>query len=405
MVVNLDIFLLEFALLLILVAYTLRSFQITDQKVIFIAIVLLLAFGVISIFGLNRWKWGRIRIMILVLLIVIVYGFLLQREVKARIADNNSKSVHDGVILTEASYRALISGENPYSVNFTGTLIGQKYFDSQIRPTIHYPYSPLMFLTSVPVFFVTERLFGIIDMRITLFVFFLLSAWIGALVVREKILFLILFLLNPLFVPMIFYGANEVILLFFLILVLYFLNGKKTVLASASMGLVAGTKLLFAPVVPLYFIYIFLVHKKDRKAVILNLKKFLLVSLLIYLPFLIWNSSDTLGALLSPWFGAGEELYPIAGFVGVAQFLTSLGVVTRTSTFPFLILFLPFEIIFLVFSFRFLKKSLSVHILTVLFAFNFILVLAFSRLVQTYYLAFISQILLLSAFVGRDKKE
>src|SRR3989344_5648405 len=386
MVVNLDIFLLEFALLLILVAHTLRSFQITDQKVIFIAIVLLLAFGVISIFGLNRWKWGRIRIMILVLLIVIVYGFLLQREVKARIADNNSKSVHDGVILTEASYRALISGENPYSVNFTGTLIGQKYFDTQIRPTIHYPYSPLMFLTSVPVFFVTERLFGIIDMRITLFVFFLLSAWIGALVVREKILFLI------------FYGANEVILLFFLILVLYFLNGKKTVLASASMGLVAGTKLLFAPVVPLYFIYIFLVHKKDRKAVILNLKKFLLVSLLIYLPFLIWNSSDTLGALLSPWFGAGEELYPIAGFVGVAQFLTSLGVVTRTSTFPFLILFLPFEIIFLVFSFRFLKKSLSVHILTVLFAFNFILVLAFSRLVQTYYLAFISQILLLSAF-------
>src|SRR3990167_5699223 len=269
MVVNLDIFLLEFALLLILVAHTLRSFQITDQKVIFIAIVLLLGFGVISIFGLNRWKWGRIRIMILVLLIVTVYGFLLQREVKARIADNIRKGVHDGEIWTKAYYRALISGENPFSVNFTGTLIGQKYFDTQIRPTIHYPYSPLMFLTSVPVFFVTERLFGIIDMRITLFVFFLFSAGIVALVVREKIFFF-----------------------FFLILVLYFLNGKKTVLASASMGLVAGTKLLFAPVVPLYFIYIFLVHKKDRKAVILNLKKFLLVSLLIYLPFLIWNSSD-----------------------------------------------------------------------------------------------------------------
>lgn len=394
---------LEVSLLFILAVQLFRVEQITSQIIILIAAFLLVIFSFVSILGTGRGKLDTIRLWCLVFLVLLVQGFLLTRAVITRNLEG-SKSLHDGVIMTEASYRALISGRNPYSENLSDLLEREKYTHVSLRPTIHYPYSPLMFLTSVPVFWVTDSLFGVVDMRVTLFVFFLLAALVGASVVKEKILFLILFSFNPLFVPMLFYGANEVIILFLFVLLIYFLNKKREALATVTLGLATATKLLFLPAVPLYFIYVFLTNSRSMKVVLKHLQIFLLVSLFIYLPFLIWNGSDTINALISPWIGASEELYPIAGYIGIPQLLTSIGLVFQTSTFPFLIFVLPFEALLLIFSFKVLKKSLNLSILGVLFAFNILLVLAFSRLVQIYYLAFISQIILLASFLPAEKK-
>lgn len=396
---GLEQYLLEAVLLFTLVIHIFRSEQITNPLIIFFAAIPLFVFILFSVITIKSKLVKNVRLLVLILILVITNHSILFQKINER--KNMKASVHDGVIMTEVSYKALISGRNPYSENLSETLEREKYTDVSLRPTIHYPYSPLMFLTNVPVFLITDNLFGVLDMRISLVILFFLTAYVGTLMVREKILFLIIFLSNPLFVPLLYYGANDIIILFLFFLLVYFLHIKRETWATIMLGLATGTKLLILPLAPLYFLYLFMSFKKGKTgSLIKQMVIFFLVNLVIHLPFLIWNSRDIANALLSPWIGMGEELYPIAGYFGIAQILTGLGLISKTSSFPFLIFVVPFEAIFLVISFKILKKYLNIQTFSIIFVFNLLLILAFSRIVQTYYLAFISQILLLSSFVG-----
>src|SRR3990167_1863994 len=110
---------------------------------------------------------------------------------------NWKASVHDGVIITESAYKALISGKNPYSVNFSEELSSQKYKGKiPNHAEERYPYSPILIFMNVPILLLSQS-FGTVDMRITLTVFFFLTAAVGAYYVSQKRLFLIIFLTNP----------------------------------------------------------------------------------------------------------------------------------------------------------------------------------------------------------------
>ena len=395
---NINILILESSLLFILVVTLFRSQFIENRIVILLTAILILVFILLSFFPVKSLHFKNIRFFLLISILIIIQGYMLIKSVGDRRVEQGS--VHDGIILTEASYRALIKLQNPYSVNFGDVLNREKYFgDVPLWAVFHYPYSPMMFLVNMPLFYATDKLFGLVDMRITLVVFLFLTALIGALMVQGKILFLIIFLLNPLFIPLLFYGANDIIILFFFFLLLYFLKIRRETLATITLGLATGTKLLISPLVPLYFLYIFLTRKGKTRSPIKQIGIFLLVNLAIYLPFFIWSRHDLMDDLLSPWFGKGVYTHPIAGFLGVGQILNRLGLISSDASFPFFIFVVPFNAIFLVISFKILKKSLNIQTFSIIFVFNLLLILAFSRIVQTYYLAFISQILLFSAFL------
>ncbi len=399
---NLNIFILESALLFIFVVHAFRTFQITNLFAILLTALLLLGFFASSIFPRKMPNFGKIRLFLLISILLTVYSFLLIQEVDSRVNAQNSKNVHDGVIITEFSYRFLISGLNPYSLDFGNVLNHEKYDgDVPLRATVNYPYSPMMFLVGVPIYLITDNFFNTIDMRITLVIFLFLTAFLGALMVREKILFLIIFLLNPLFIPLLFYGANDIVILFFLFLSLYFLYLRRELWATVMLGLATGTKLLILPLAPLYFLYLFMSFKKKKtEKFIFNIAIFIFVNLVIYLPFLIWNPRDLIGDLLSPWIGNSVYAHPIAGFLGVGQILSKLGLVSADSSFPFFIFAIPFELCFLALAFKVFKESKHILTLSVFMAANLILLLSFSRLLQTYYLAFVFQILLFASFVN-----
>jgi len=396
---NINILILESSLLFILVVTLFRSQFIENRIVILLTAILILVFIPLSFFPVKSLHFKNIRFFLLISILIIIQGYMLIKSVGDRRVEQGS--VHDGIILTEASYRALIKLQNPYSVNFGDVLNREKYFGSvPSYAAVHFPYSPMMLFANMPIFWLSDNLAGFIDMRITLVIFFFLTAFIGTLMVREKTLFLIIFLLNPLFVPLLYYGANDIVILFFFFLQLCFLHFKKQSLATVMLALATGTKLLILPLVPLYFLYLFMLSNKADKLRIF-FKQFLLftlVNLIVYLPFLIWNSHDLLEDLIFPWIGNGILSHPIAGFLGVPQILSRIGLIPVDSSFPFFLLALPFLGLLSIFSFYILKRSAHPANLCMLFALNILLLLSFSRLLQTYYLAFISQILLLSAF-------
>lgn len=394
---------LEPTLLLVLTLDCLKSFQISNQGVILVVASLLLVYFLISFVLVNDHKFENIRFGFLVFFIMVVYAFLLVFKVNSRLVSVRTQDIHDGVIMTEASYLAIVSGVNPYSVNLSPVLTKEKYGkEVSLRPTIHYPYSPMMIIASAPFFVLSENTLGFIDMRVVLVVFFFLASFVASKMVNKKTLFLLLFALNPLFVPLLFYGANDVIVLFLFFVLVHFLRVKKITFASLILGLIIGTKLLFLPFVPVYFLYLLIGLGKRGQDLVKQVSIFLLISCVIYLPFMLWNSPDAFNALFSPWFGGGVEAYPIAGFVGVAQILHGLGFVSQSSTFPFLIFALPVEMIFLYFAQKSLKKSPGLDTFILLCVLSLIIILAFSRIVQTYYIAFVSEILLFASFARTD---
>ena len=401
---NINILILESSLLFILVVTLFRSQFIENRIVILLTAILILVFIPLSFFPVKSLHFKNIRFFLLISILIIIQGYMLIKSVGDRRVGQGS--VHDGVIVTEVSYRALMSGVNPYSVNFGDDLNREKYFGSvPSYAAVHFPYSPMMLFANMPIFWLSDNLAGFIDMRITLVIFFFLTAFIGTLMVREKTLFLIIFLLNPLFVPLLYYGANDIVILFFFFLQLCFLYFKKQSLATVMLALATGTKLLILPLVPLYFLYLFmLTDKVDRfRFLFKQFLLFTLVNLIVYLPFFIWNSHDLLEDLIFPWIGNGTLSHPIAGFLGVPQIFSRLGLISVDSSFPFIIFLFPLWALFLIFAFIILKKTRNISTLCGLYVINFILCLAFSRLLQTYYLAFISQILLLSAF-SKERK-
>src|SRR3989344_5215682 len=336
---NINILILESSLLFILVVTLFRSQFIENRIVILLTAILILVFILLSFFPVKSSHFKNIRFFLLISILIIIQGYMLIKSVGDRRVGQGS--VHDGVIVTEVSYRALISGVNPYSVNFGDDLNREQYFDDvPSYAAVHFPYSPMMLFANVPIFWLTDNLADFIDMRITLVIFLFLTAMVGALMVQEKILFLIIFLFNPLFVPLLFYGANDVVILFFFFLLLYFLKIRRETLATISLGLATGAKLLILPLAPLYFLYLFmLTNKVDRfRFLFKQFLLFTLVNLIVYLPFFIWNSHDLLDDLVFSWIGSGAKSHPIAGFLGVPQILSRIGLISTDSSFPFFVL-------------------------------------------------------------------
>lgn len=348
----------------------------------------------------------RIRIWCFLAITILLLGYLFGDKIFVRIHNPEVAKIHDGAILTEAAYEAILAGKNPYSVSYQAFFEKDKYL-GEIAPHAesHYTYSPTTFLVNIPFSAVTDILFKFKDSRVALLVFFLLVAFVGNLLVKEKLLFGMLFLLNPFFLPSVLFGANDVIPLFFLILTIAFLYHKKIVMATIMLGIATTTKLTVLPFVPLYFLYLFwkIAENERFKLLIKQAFLFVLINLTFYLPFLVWNFGNFIDDVLIYHLQGGVAGRPIAGFLGVPQLLTSFSFISQNSNFPFYLFSLLIGLISLPFFYYLFKKSLKLSILCVSFVIYFILIFSFSRILQTDYLAFLSQVLLFAGFV-KDRK-
>lgn len=385
--------LFESSLLFILIISLLRQEQVTSRLFMGVEAILIIIFIAISWIPIKKTlKLVKLRFAVFLGLVLMLVGFLTGQAVLSRL-NNPLHKIHDGAIQTEVAYQKLLQGANPYSINYGSFL--NSAADS-------YVYSPLTILINAPIFSFTGYFFHFFDIRITLIILFLLSALVILTIVRERILFLTLFLLNPLFLHSVLYGAKDVLMLFFLSLTLIWLKLNRITLATIMVGLGSATKLTFLPFVPLYFIYLYLRlsnNRVKRKLFFQQLGIFVATSALFYLPFAIWNWSDLYHDLVLYQFNGGDVGRPIAGFLGVPQLLNYFNFIPGNSSLPFYLILIPSSIIFLLYSFKYLKRSLNIRLLCLIYCGFLLLVLSFSRILQIDYLGYISEVLIIGAFI------
>ena len=403
---KLDNDLLETALLFILVFNILQVYKISNQLILTAVVSLVLIFLIISSssnFLKMKFSFKKYRLFLVFAIAFVLWGYLIWDAALARIY-NPRYSIHDGAIITEESYRAIFEKKNPYSISFEDLYRQQDNYQEKVEhgEVDRNNYSPVAFFINFPVFGATGYFFNFIDMRVTAVIGLFVAAFLATLVIKEKILFLILFLFNPVFAKSVYFGANDVFILFFLILCIVFLNFKKIIFATFALALGVCTKLLFLPFVPLYFLYLsaFGISKNSLKN---NFLIFFIISLSIYLPFFLMNPKDFLDDMFVYNFFGGSLGRPIAGFVGIPQFLNKFGIVAANSSFPYFILLIPLSLIFLYLSANLMMRRPSPQLLVLLYAFFFILVFSFSRIVQSDYLSYLSQVLLFSVFLQKKR--
>ena len=404
MIVNQRI--LEAALASILIFTLLSIFRVNNQLILTLVAFLLLIFILLSLKSfLKIGGTGlKLRIYCLVAIAITFHGYLLTSAVVARLGDPKY-SVHDGTLITEESYRQLMQGKNPYSISYEALYLNQvDYLDKVAHNELdRNSYSPLAFLINFPAFVLTERIFGLIDMRIFSVMSLFIAAFLLLPIIGEKVLFLIIFLFNPVFAKSIYFGANDVFILLLLCASVFFLYFRRLEMATVAVALGSSTKLLFLPFVPLYFLFIIFTKKGERGLFIFkNMAIFVIVCTIVYLPFIIWNPGDFFDDVFIYNLFGGDLGRPIAGFVGTAQILNKFGLISENNAFPFFLLVIPLSVIFLSYGVTILRKFATLPLLVFLYAVLFIIVFSFSRIVQSDYLTFISQVLVLSAFL-KDK--
>jgi hypothetical protein len=136
--------------------------------------------------------------------------------------------------------------------------------------------------------------------------------------------------LNPLMLPYLWQGANDVLLVAGIAVAAVALADRRVVLAGLAMGLALSVKLLVGPMVLLFLVWLAaevrrgrLARRRAGQAAAASLAPAALVAL----PFLAWHPADFLGDAVAYHLGLVADAYPIAGHGLPAQLLRA-GVLT-----------------------------------------------------------------------------
>lgn len=399
---------LESATLFILLLNLFRSYFLLNVYLLLTVCIPLFLFIILSFDPFFTYRYTKsIRFLCLFLIIILLMVTISREYFIYRLRNPSNPYMHDSVMQTELVTSSFLEGKNPYSITFEKVLKGKRfYFGKEWHPVLkNYVYSPVTFLVNVPFHLITTSFLSFTDSRVALLFFFFFTGVVGSVIVRKKMLFLILFFLNPLFLRSLFIGTNDILVLFFFFLCIGFLKYKKYFWASVFLAIAVGTKLIIAPFIPLYFLYLFqkLRVRKDRyRYLIKQFLLFLVILTIIYLPFFVWDPQALTKSLILFPLAGGNQSYPITGIIGVPQLLTQLGAISSRGTFPFY-LFEPIIIFPLLLYANFLfRKSPKLSLLCATYIVIFAITFAFSRVFQPNYLDFLSQILVLAVFVDKS---
>lgn len=396
--------LLEISLLFILVFQTLRSNLLANNLVLVLTGLFFLSF---VLFSFLHVKLSGFRLLSLILLALTVFLPLLTRAISERGNNRGYVNVNESMLMVEHATKSLLAGNNPYSISYLEAVrqeksqSGQK--DYEIEDLKHLQYSPSIFWLTLPSYIVFQDLFHFFDLRIVLVFLLFISGLIGYLLTNRSVLFLIIFLFNPVFLSSLMQGSNDIVPLTFIFLSLLFLKFSKITYATIVLAIACGSKLTAIPFVPIYFGYLF-VRKSQKESAFKQILIFIAFSLIIYLPFAIWNFWDLMSDLFIYQIGGGVIGKPIVGYLGLPQILHNFGLIDQDSSLPFFVLFVPIYFVFLYFFLKIVGKINDLSFYVIGYVVSFFVFLGFSRMIQTDYIAFISQFLVLSAFLDRKRK-
>jgi hypothetical protein len=408
---------LNFALLFILVFSffweVLIKYQVDLTPVSIIIFILLFLYLASEL--RNGRLGSSLRLMFLGLILLFTIGLTLITFIAARHEAGPEFYIHDGALQVEEAVKYLLSGKNPYLENYFGTPLEKwGYGDRKPNPALyHLAYLPFMLLSALPFYLLSLFILGWFDLR-----FVYLLSFIGTLFLilkipkkeDNKMLFLILFTFNPLFIFDFIEGLSDIFIFFWLLLSINFLQKSKFTLSSIPLALAFSSKHSAWFIFPFYLFFIY--QKIQVEGISQRLIKtariiwpfFWLCSSLI-LPFLIWNPQAFIDDTYRYLNGSLPTSYPIRGF-GFSTWLWSAGIIkSRFTYFPFWILQGVFGIPTLGFLLKQQRKNNTLNQLVINYAVLLWVFWFFSRFFNPNYLGFLSMLFITGYFLeGRSAK-
>jgi len=394
----------------------------------FIKVFLLFSYLLVDTIDFSREKrllWiyrGKLLIISLLVFITVIAPTL--NLIMARHHIGPSAYAHDGaVVQIEEAVKFLLQGKNPYSVTYENTpvrdavnpLIWQKYGLKENPIIHHFPYPPTTFLSTLPFYAVSRGVFGWYDQRFLYLIAFIVLMVLACKLTEDKtsrLSMLALLSLNPLTAAAMKEGMNDLFLLLWIVLMVYFLKKGKTVAAALILALACGIKQMAWVLVPFFFLYLFSEKKLSSQAIkkwLLSkeMTAFTIVFMVTFLPFLMWNFQAFWGDLFSYHAGKTLHPYPIRGDsgYGFSNLLIHFGRVNKvTDYFPFTLvqIILTFPLLCRLLYQQFKRNTLE-RMLTG-YAVMLSIFLFFGRYFAANYIGFILSLFTISFFMSSKEK-
>lgn len=288
---------------------------------------------------------GRITFLLrqtLLWLLVLVAGVLpaVQNIILRRQPNANFNEVylqlHDGAYQTELALNLLQQGRNPYAASYADTLLAAYQVpETEGNPAVdHYIYLPGLLWLSWPLKALSEAWWGWFDQRLVYILFYLLTLFALPLLFRSPQLKLAAFVaigLNPLLTAEIHTGMNDVVVLFFLLVAVLFLERQRWAVAAIMLGLACSCKQSGWLVIPFY-----LAVGSGRRQFWQPLLLISLVMVILIGPLALWDLPAFWDDTFAYTSGTAAGLnYPIRGY-SLGRLLVGLGLIpTADSQFPF----------------------------------------------------------------------
>lgn len=303
--------------------------------------------------------WIGTGALVLFAVIVPMIGMMSLRQ-----AGGPAVAVHDDPIQQEEAVKFLLQGKNPYVEDYTQTPLadwsGGTIFGMQNPALFHVIALPGHIILSTILQVPLHAVFGFFDERFLYLLAYFVSLFVVSRIGRtgaEKLRWVILIGLNPLIVPYLVDGRNDILVFSLLATAWLLFQRNRRRWGIAIFALACCVKLfawLFLP-----FVVAMLIGRARGASLWQRFRSLLPeagifagITTLIILPFLIWNPSAFIDDIIRYANGTSVTSYPING-IGWSSFLVMFGVVKNTTdyypfwigqaivTIPLLVLLLP----------------------------------------------------------------
>lgn len=369
--------------------------------------LLLFLYIVLDLKKLPEKKYFQLKSTVLWITIITVWGSAFISAIIVRHQIHPIFRIHDIVIQQEAAIRLLLHGKNPYAETYFDTPLEEWHYSStEENPALyHFVMEPFYIIFAIPFYVVSTRTLGYFDGRIPLIVLFFGLLVLAAKLVkdnRKKLLFLIFLAFNPAILGYTLEGRSDLFMFPFLFAGFYLLHKGKYVLSGIPIALAFAIKQSAWPILPFYIAFLYFKQQSVSK-VAKSLLPFILSFGAIVVPFLLWDWQAFIASTIFYLSGSIQHSYPIAGY-GWGMLLHQLGFIRDAHQYyPFHLWQLVFGVPLFVVLVKFLRGSLTVARLILVYGIFLFAFWYFSRYFNNSHLAYLSLVFITAYFWPEER--
>ncbi|MCW5851502.1 MAG: DUF2029 domain-containing protein [Anaerolineae bacterium] len=307
-------------------------------------------------FGRARETTTARQVVLGLLVVNLVVAPMVTSMVVRHVTGQTERWAHDTPLQIEAAVDALLHGRNPYATDYTDAPLARwPYYngplwssnwrepappEARVNPAIyHVAYLPFTLLVAVPVQLLSTATLGWFDGRWTNLLAYLFTLWLLTRLVRERVprlAALILVGLNPLLVPYVVEGRNDILVFSLLLAAVVAWQEERPLASAVWLGLALATKHVAALFLPFYLLLLWrecAPHRNRLSQLGRRLLPTLVTALALTAPFILWDWSaffeDTVGYVS----GLLPTSYPLSG-MGLGGIVVAVGLVPNAAA-PF----------------------------------------------------------------------